>query len=100
MSAAIAEGNERSSYRSNWLWRAGVMGGARTASPRRTKIASTTFGWAIAEMTAALSPHFGQQAVTACMWGQLWGQLKQNEREYRVNPIGYARFVVAVPAIT
>ena len=34
------------------------MGGARTASPRHTRIASTPLDWAIAEMIAALPPHF------------------------------------------
>ena len=31
---------------------------AQTASPRHERIASTTLGWAMAEMTAALPPHF------------------------------------------
>ena len=45
-------------HRSNGICRVGVGGGARTASPRHTRIASTPLGWAIAEMTAALPPHF------------------------------------------
>jgi hypothetical protein len=65
MSTATPPEAARESYRSNGVCRAGAMGGARVVCPRQMRMASTTLGWAIAEMISAFPPHLSQSRTSS-----------------------------------